>query len=156
VVSYPRQLPPGGEGKITIKVDTHGYGGKKLTKHGTIITNDPKRPKIKLTITGNVEKFVTITPPRVQLMGPPGQPLTASLNIIPEKKYAFKIIGAKAEKGEHITVSVREEKRSEGTGYVLTVQNLKKDKGRYVDTIILKTTSRIQPTIKIQVYGNIG
>jgi hypothetical protein len=37
----------------------------------------------------------------------------------------------------------------------VTVENLKQNKGRYMDTIFLKTTSKIQPTIKIPVYGNI-
>jgi hypothetical protein len=59
----------------------------------------------------------------------------------------IKIIEAKAKKGGHIALSIKEEKKSERTGYVLTVDNLKKDKGRYMDTIVLKTTSKIQPTI---------
>ena len=39
--------------------------------------------------------------------------------------------------------------------YVLTVENLKKTKGRYVDTIKFKTDSKIRPEIKIYVIGNI-
>jgi hypothetical protein len=35
----------------------------------------------------------------------------------------------------------------------MTVQNLKTDQGRYVDTIIVNTTSEIRPTIQIQVFG---
>ena len=38
---------------------------------------------------------------------------------------------------------------------VLTVENLKKTPGRYVDTILLTTDSSIQPTLKIFVYGDI-
>ena len=106
-----------------------------------------------MIITGKVEKIATISPKRIRFSGPAGQPFTASVNIIPEQKYAFKIIEAKAKKGEYIAVSLMEDKKSEGTVYVLTVDNLKKDKGRYVDTIFLKTTSKIQPTIKIPVSG---
>jgi hypothetical protein len=122
-------------------------------KHISVMTNDPVKPKHSLTITGKVENIVTISPQRVRFSGSAGQLLNASVSIIPEKKYPFKIIEANAKKGEHITVSIKEEKKSERTGYVLTVENLKKDKGRYVDTIVLKTTSKIQPTIKIPVYG---
>lgn len=124
-------------------------------KKATVMTNDPVKPSLSLTITGKVENIVTISPQRVRISGPAGKLLNASVNIIPEKKYPFKIIEAKAKKGEHIAVSIREEKPPEGAGYVLTVENLKKDKGRYVDTIFLKTTSKIQPTIKIPVSGNI-
>ncbi len=136
-------------------MNTTGYGGRKLNKNITVTTNDPVKPTLNLTITGEVEKLVTITPQKVWLAGPAGQPLNASVNIIPEKKYAFKIVEAKAKNGEHITVSIKEEKSAEGTGYVLTVENLKKDRGRYVDTILLKTTSEIRPTIQIRVIGQI-
>jgi len=88
-VSYPRQIPPGGEGKITLKADTTGYGGKKLEKIITVITNDPLNASISLTITGAVEKLVTIRPQRVRLTGPAEEPINASVDIIPEKKYAF-------------------------------------------------------------------
>ena len=89
------------------------------------------------------------------MIGTVGQSVNTSVEIIPEKKYAFKIIDAKAKKGENITVSIREKKPTEGTGYVMTVQNLKKNKGQYVDTIIVKTTSEIKPTFQIQVIGKI-
>jgi len=89
------------------------------------------------------------------LIGTVGQSVNVSVEIIPEKKYAFKIIEAKAKKGVHIAVSIREKKPTEGTGFVMTVQNLKTDKGQYVDTIVVKTTSEIKPTIQIQVFGKI-
>jgi hypothetical protein len=120
-----------------------------------VTTNDPAKPTLSLTITGQVAKLVTIRPKRIRFSGPAGKPLSTSVKIIPEKKYAFKIVEAKAKNGEHITVSIKEEKRSEGTGYVLTVQNLKKDKGSYVDMILLKTTSELRPTIQIRVFGKI-
>jgi hypothetical protein len=41
-------------------------------------------------------------------------------------------------------------------GYVLTVENLKNDKGRYFDTIKLTTDSKLRPEIKIHVYGYIS
>jgi hypothetical protein len=37
----------------------------------------------------------------------------------------------------------------------LIVENLKKAGGYYLDTIYLKTDSKIRPEIKIRVYGNI-
>lgn len=51
--------------------------------------------------------------------------------------------------------TLQEVKRPEGVGYVLTAENLKKDKGRYYDMITLKTDSKIKPLIKINVYGTI-
>ena len=38
---------------------------------------------------------------------------------------------------------------------MLTVENLKNEKGRYWDTIDVKTDSTIKPRITIHVFGNI-
>ncbi len=154
-VSYPRQIPPGGEGKITIKTDTKKYGGRRIKKNISIETNDPEQPKLALTVTGEVEKLVTITPTRVRLVGPAGQPLEEVVTIIPGEKYPFKIIGVKAINGKRIRYSWSVVKGPKGLQYRLTVKNIKTGKGRYVDTISLKTTSKYQPVINIEVFGDI-
>lgn len=154
-VSYTRQIPPGGEGKITIEVDTSGNGGKRLKKNISVDTNDPHHQKLTLTVTGVVEKLVTIKPKWVRLKGSAGQQIRVSVIIIPEEKYPFKIYETKAKNGKLIRYSLMEDKSPNGLRYVLTVENLKKEKGRYKDTIYLKTTSKYRPVININVYGNI-
>ena len=154
-VSYTRQIPPGGEGKITIEIDTSGNGGKKLKKNISIDTNDPHHQKLTLTVTGVVEKLVTIKPKWVRLNGPAGQPIRVSVTIIPDEKYQFKIYEIKAKNGKLIRYSLSEDKSPNGLRYLLTVENLKKEKGQYRDTIYLKTTSKYRPVININVYGNI-
>ncbi len=77
------------------------------------------------------------------------------VKIIPEEKYPFKIVEAKAKNGKFIKYKLEEVIRLKGTEYLLNVENLKKEKGRYFDTIYLKTTSKMRPEIKISVYGNI-
>jgi hypothetical protein len=109
-----------------------------------------------LTVTGEVEKFVTITPSRrVRLSGRAGQPIEETVTIIPGEKYPFKIIKAKATNGKRIYYYLSESMTPNGRQYVLTVKNIKTGKGRYLDTIVLKTTSKYRPEITIQVYGNI-
>jgi len=154
-VSYPRQIPPGGEGKIVIKVDTAGYGGKTLTKKITVKTNSLKHSVLYLTIMGNVEQFVDIVPKRVVLRGFAGNPIKAKVKIIPKDKYPFTIKKAKTTNTKNIAFTLDETKSSEKMEYVLTVENLKKTKGRYADAIKLKTDSKIRPEIKIYVIGNI-
>ncbi len=89
------------------------------------------------------------------MRGAAGKGLTGSLTIIPEEKHPFKIVEAVANIGENINYKLEEIKESKRSEYLLTVENLKKTKGRYFDVIILKTTSKIRPEIKIKVYGNI-
>jgi hypothetical protein len=78
-----------------------------------------------------------------------------SVEITPKDKYPFKIVEANAKNGKFITFKLEEVLSQKKTEYVLHVENLKKEKGRYFDVIILKTTSKIRPKITIRVFGNI-
>ena len=120
-----------------------------------VFTDDKMRPNHSLSISGLVETFATITPRTLRLFGSSGQPLKATATIIPQDKYPFKILQAKAKKGDSIRYKLEDIKQSEKSGYLLVVENTKKVSGRYFDTIQLKTTSNIQPEIQIRVYGNI-
>ena len=154
-VSYTRQIPPGGEGKITIKINTNGYGGKTLTKRITVKTDSTVTPLLNLTIIGHINHFVRIIPNRVTLSGVSGTSIEKKVKIVPEEKYPFKIVGDRTVRKKYIHYKLEKDKRSEKPGYVLTVANLKKGKGRYFETIRLKTDSKIRPEINIRVYGNI-
>lgn len=90
----------------------------------------------------------------VRLIGHVGSEIRQTVTIIPEKKFQFKIIDATAKKGKNITYELAEQK-PDSNGYVLTVVNKKQEKGRYFDTISLKTTSKIRPQIHIRVYGDV-
>jgi len=119
-------------------------------------TNDSRYPKFNLVVTGLVEKFVTILPERIKLAGQPQTPIKTSVSIIPEEKFPFKILEVTAKTGTNIRQDLQETEISKGKkGYLLTVENLKKETGRYFDTITLKTDSKIRPEIAISVYGNI-
>ena len=108
-----------------------------------------------LVISGQVERFVTIRPKHVNLRGYAGDSIKASVSLIPEKKYPFKIVKARAKDGNNIKFDLEDPAKSEDGVYTLTVENLKKDTGRYFDTIILETDSKIRPELSVRVYGNL-
>lgn len=124
-----------------------------MNKNITVETNDQKNPNLNLAVFGMVEKFVTIIPKNVILRGFIGDQLKTTVKIIPEEKYPFKIIESKAMNGKNIRFELEEHKLSKGMEYVLTVENLKKDEGRYIDNISLETDSKIRPRIRISVNG---
>ena len=134
---------------------TGGYGGKKIRENARIQTNDKTRPGLSVTVTGFVEKFADISPKRIVLSGTAGKPIKGLVTIIPKAKYPFKILSARARQGKHIKFHLTEVKRSKTKGYVLTVENLKNENGRYFDAILLKTNSKLRPEIPITVLGNI-
>ena len=126
-----------------------------MKKTASVYSNDKNRPRMDLIISGQVEKFVTIRPRHVNLRGYSGDIIKASVSLIPEKKYPFKIQKVSAKDGSNIKFQLKEVELSANGTYELTVENLKQDTGRYFDTIILETDSAIRPQLKIRVYGNL-
>ena len=124
-----------------------------MKKTAGVYTNDKKRPRQDLVISGPVEKFATIRPQHVSLRGYAGDSIKRKVTIIPEKKYAFKILKARATDGKNIDIKLDEVKKSGGQAYELKVENLKQETGRYYDTIILTTDSQIRPELSLKVYG---
>jgi len=120
------------------------------------MTTDPKKPVAQLTISGPVKNFATITPKNIRLYGKVGEPVKETVRIVPEVSYPFKILETKARIGRDIRYELTPEKQAPGGTYLLTVENLKQETGRYYDTIFLMTDSRVKPKISIQVYGKIS
>ena len=124
-----------------------------MRKSAGVYTNDKTRPRQDLVISGEVEKFVTIRPQHANMRGFVGDPIKGTVTIIPEKKYPFKILNLRAQDGKYIKYQLEEIKESDSMAYTLNIENLKKDAGRYYDSIILETDSKIRPQLSIRVYG---
>jgi len=91
----------------------------------------------------------------VSLNGEAGAEIKVSVKIAPAAKGLFEIVEAKADRGKDIRFTLTESKETDGKAYVLTVENRRKIKGRYRDTIKLLTTSSIRKELTIPVNGNI-
>ncbi len=150
-----KQIPAGGEGKITVKVSTQGYGGEVIRETVRIIANDEARPGLSVTVTGPVEKFAGIEPERVRLAGRVGETTEAAVNILPRDGYSFRIENVRAMIGKYIELQLEERKEGERRTYLLKVRNTKPDAGQYTDRIILETNSPIRPKLQISVFARI-
>ena len=124
-----------------------------MRKTAGVFTNDKSRPRQDLIITGQVEKFVTINPRHVNLRGTAGDAIKTKVILIPEEKYPFKILNVRARNGKYIKFQLEEVQQSNNIGYEIRVENLKKDAGRYYDTILVDTDSKIRPHLDVRVYG---
>jgi len=124
-----------------------------MKKTANVYTNDKAHPQQDLVISGQVENFATIRPLHISLRGLAGDSITGTVSIIPEKKYPFKILDAKAQSGKNISIQLDETKNSNGAAYELKVENTSQKGGRYYDTIILKTDSEVRPELNVKVYG---
>lgn len=151
--NFTKEIPPGGEGKISIKFDTTGYGGKAPEKPVTVMSSDPEKPSIELKIKGVVESFADVSKDKVTFKGKPGDNLSEVVTITPKEKFPFKIVEVTSAYGQHMTTKLETETKDNKPVYKLTIINLKKDPGRYFDRISIKTDSEVQKFIAIGVYG---
>ncbi|MEN6447866.1 MAG: DUF1573 domain-containing protein [Syntrophaceae bacterium] len=152
-VSYPGQIPPGGKGNIATKLATKGYGGDRVTRTMVIRTNDRKRPEINLVLVGEVKPLADIVPPEARLTGTVGRRIRQTVEITPTHENPFKIVGVRAEKGEHIRYDLTETGEPGGRTYHLNIYNMKREKGWYIDNISLQTDSVLSPVLKVRVFG---
>ena len=118
-------------------------------------TSAAKQPNVSIEIAGNVEKFASITPNKLILRGNAGEPIIGTVTVSPDPKYPFKVLETKSKNGTDIQARIEEKQENNATTYIITVENLKKDPGRYYDVITLKTDSPIKPELQLSVYGQI-
>jgi len=80
VAQYDRVIPPGGQGKITLKVRTRGYQGK-VVKSARVYSNDPGKKSALLRMTGIVKVPIALNPRSVYLYGVEGQSVSRAVEI---------------------------------------------------------------------------
>jgi hypothetical protein len=66
VVDYDKSIESGREGRIKLELKTHRLRGK-FEKFVDVNTNDPKRPKMRLTLSGSAIPAVEVKPSRSPL-----------------------------------------------------------------------------------------
>lgn len=156
MASNPGRIPAGGKDKISVEVNTKNRGGSSLSKSFNVYTNDPAKPQVRLKITGKVKGYLTIAPAYVRLSGPVGRPISRTVQIMPLEGHPFAIKEIKAQQDRFLRYKVKPLKKSSGeNGYLLLVENTKKEAGSYHDTIVIKTDSKHKPLLRIPVYGRI-
>lgn len=99
--------------------------------------------------------FADIDPPSANLRGFVGETITEKVWITPRKAYPFSIVSSKAHFGKNIKFKIEKTENWRSTKYLVEIENIKKDKGGYGDTIILTTDSDLKPEIRIPVFGRV-
>jgi len=80
VVRYDGTIPPGGEGRITLRINTAGDRGR-ITRGAKVYSNDPHHAIETITFTYLVRVALHINPQYVYFKGTEGQRITKSLRI---------------------------------------------------------------------------
>lgn len=123
-----------------------------------LVTSSEVQKEIKIPVRGEIRppQVASISPSNLMLRGSAGKPIKASVEIVPNKEFPFLITEVAAYRGKEIKWDLQEVQKSGKKMYVLTVENLRKEKGAYNDIILLKTDSPYFPKIYISVSGRIS
>jgi len=106
---------------------------------------------VQLAIAGTVDRFAAINPRMLNLRGAAGEKLQGTVDIVPDDKYPFKVLSARAREGK-LKVGLSEGNEGGKRAYTLLVESLKTEAGSFNDTVVLKTDSPLQPEIDVRVF----
>lgn len=138
-----------------MRIGTRGCGAGKYNRAVQITTNDPENPRLAVRLTGDIRKFVTMTPSAVFLTGKAGEPVSETVKIIPESEPVFKLLQVNAMNGRDIRYFVTEKNENGRNFYELVVENAVESPGRYYDRITIITDRSDQAPLIVNVRGNI-
>lgn len=119
MVSFDRAIPPGGQGKIILQVNTDDFLGDK-GEQASVETNDPDNPKFDIAMNYTVQAVFKREPQqRLILQTPVGTPAESVLTFTNLLNHPVEIIGVRQNLGPD--VSVRIEPVTKGKVYNLIV-----------------------------------
>jgi len=150
---YPKFILPQQEGKITITIDTTGYGGRDdFSRTIMISTNDPMQPVQRTMISGQINDFAHFDPKKVIIMrGPVTEKLIFSVTITPSEQHPFTITNFELDDVLKDLVTIHLEKKDKK--YILTTENKMNTPGRYIGKIHIHTDSSYKPQINMIIRG---
>lgn len=154
MASFDKVIPPGQEGKITLSVKTQNMSSGKFSKSASINCNDPKHPKLKIRLKGEIKNYISVKPSsRIYLAGTEGDIISKSVKIIQHEDSPLKITQIESDIDDKINYELKSV--VEGKEYELMVKTQKGLQGRSRGKITLTTNSKKKPNLEIRVNTNL-
>lgn len=150
MVHFDKAIPPGGEGKIEIKVRTKGYHGT-IHKRVRVYTNDPANNIVKLSIKALVEVPIYVSPTRVNFYGTGGQVLTKFVEVRAELNKPLELTLGQFNLAEKVSYTVEEIEK--GRKFQIRFTNIPGPVQLYHGFLKLKTNYPEKPEITISITG---
>lgn len=147
---FDREIPPGKEGRITLKMDTSGYKGK-IKKATRVFTNDPDKEMILLYLEAFVKLPILMSKEYVVLKGAPGEILTESIVIKAQEDKPLTLEVAEYDLEDRVLFSMEE--IEEGRTYRLNFRNKPGQSGIFSGKLRLMTNYADKPEIPIKIRG---
>jgi hypothetical protein len=147
-----KQVAPGQSGDIEVSVRTEGLTGINKVVHVT--TNDPRQQIIGLTLLGTVEPEFALSERNIYFgSNPRGKAVVKELTITVHPQRDSKILSAQTDDA-NVTVAFTPVAGSNDKSYKLVAtQKADAKDGYHFGTVLLKTTSKQFPEVRVSVRG---
>jgi hypothetical protein len=152
VARFDRAIPPGGAGEIAFSLNTSGYQGL-VRKSALVYTNDPEKPKIKLTLQAQVEVPIAIEPRGSMLHGIVGDEIKQVVTITAHEDRHLALEPDRLSPPDKVAYEIKV--IEQGRIYQVVLRNISTKKDRYSGFLALKTNYPEKPVIHIRFLGYI-
>jgi len=150
VASFDKVIPPGGKGKIHIRIKTTRYQGA-VRKSIRVFTNDPAFGRITLTLQAHVNVPIMLSPKYVSLRGEADQPVSKVAIVRAELEKPLKITPVEFDLKGKVTYSIEEVEKNRK--FKIRFTSVPGSPQTYQGFLRLKTNYVEQPQISIKVRG---
>ncbi|MBW1734906.1 MAG: hypothetical protein JRJ09_08280 [Deltaproteobacteria bacterium] len=150
---YDRVIPPGGTGKVTVKIDSTSIRGE-FRKKALVWSNDPERLSVALYLQGEVRPHISLDPGNyIPLSGVKGKTDPGYVEIINNHSDPVEILGIDNDLPHRVRWRLEEIKP--GFVYRLEVRDISTQTGDYTAHLTIRTSNPQKPQLPLIVKGDI-
>ncbi len=149
---FDRTIPPGGEGTISLEVNTKNKQGN-IHQTARVFTNDPKTSELTIGMKGNVWVPVHISPKHAHLKGTVGAKTGTVVRLKSQKQEPLTLRIVSVSIPDKVDVELKEIQK--GSTWELRVDNKISQPTNYKGQIKLSTNYSEKPELTIPISGNI-
>ena len=152
MVRFDRNIPPGGEGLISLKINLKDMDPGAVQRSARIYTNDPINSTALLTVKAFVKAPIHVSPKKVNLIGDEGSIITESVTITANEEIPLELEPQNLYFTEMVTYQL--EVIEQGKIFKINFTNLPNAQGSFKGVLILKTNYPEKPEIYISIAGD--
>ena len=150
VVRFDPLIPPGGEGKITVKIDTRGFEGHERWAV-KVFSNDPKWKEAVLDLRATIKPVIALAGSPVFFTGKRNAPVTGEVEISAGLDKPLILTPERFTLSGKVTYSISEIEKEKR--YRVTFQTVAGKRENYRGFLKLKTNFTEKPDLSLWIIG---
>ncbi len=147
---FDKAIPPGGEGKINLKINTKEYQGS-IIKGARVYSNDPNKKFVSLTIKAFIKVPIYISPRLLHMYTKEGEKTSRVISVNAELDKPLKLTPVDFNLAEKLTYTIEEVEKDRK--FYIRFTSIPGPPGPYHGFLKLKTNYPEKPEIMIQIRG---